>query len=532
MTARGNHAAARRALIACAAAAALAAGIVLPGTTSGAGGDPRPRVITTTGILADLARNVAGDDAVVTSLVPEGADPHSFEPTPRAARDIAHADLALSNYLMLEEQSLIRTIDANLAPGVDHLALAEEASTRGAEIIPLVENRSLESVWLGLRVIEDPDAPRDRLAQTRMSMTGARGPGALHGYVTGTFGQPQSVFDSSDGADAHDEILLPQDAHTHMSWAFTKPGVYSMQLSAQPMTTGSKGRDGRVASALRGDLRIAVGVDPRQVPELKDRRVIDAGHADITADFDAGRYALRVDSPDGAELLGLDEVVIHVPPKGLLPVPSDPAFRFIARPGSDVYQLPQAVLGRHVHGEIDPHLWQDVANAQAYVEVIRDHLIGLDPEHRAGYSQRAEAYLRELDGVDDYMKKAVDSIPEEHRDLVTTHDAYGYLAARYGMEIAGTVSPSPGQEPSIADRRRLSTTLRDLDVPAVFIEQGAGPASASLRDAAATAGTAVCPIWGDALSEHVTTYADLVRANADSLSRCLGGTPAGHHDRI
>ena len=346
MKTRGSHPAARRTLIACAAAAALVAGIVLPGTTSRAGSDSRPRVITTTGILADLARHVAGDDAVVTSLVPEGADPHSYEPSPRAARDIAHADLALSNYLMLEEQSIIRTIDANLAPGVEHLALAEEASTRGAEIIPLVENRSLESVWLGLRVIENPDAPRDRLAQTRMSMTAAHGPGDLHGYVTSTFGQPESIFDSSDGVDAHDEILLPQDAHTHMSWAFTEPGEYSMQLAAQPVSTGSQARNGQASAPLRGTLRIAVGVDPREIPDLKNRTVISAGHADITADFETGRYALRVDTPAGPELLGLDDVVIHVPPKGLLPVPSDPAYRFIARPGSDVYQLPQAVLGR------------------------------------------------------------------------------------------------------------------------------------------------------------------------------------------
>ncbi len=515
---------ARRTLIACAAAAALAAGIILPGTTAGPAGDPRPQVVTTTGILRDLASRVAGEDAKVTALVPDGADPHSFEPTPRAARDIAYADLALSNYLMLEEQSLIRTIDANLSPNAKHLALAEEASTRGAEIIPLVENRSLDAVWLGLRVIEDPAAPRDRLAQTEMRATRIDGPGAFHGYVTGTFGQPQSIFDSSDGIDKKDATLLPQDAHTHVSWAFTKAGVYHAEIEAQRVNS-----DG---PTLSGTLVVVAGQDPRDIPELQGRTVLDAGHADLTADFAEKRMAMRVDTLDGPQMLALDDIVVHVPPKGLLPVPSDPAFRFIARPGSDVYQLPQAVLGRHVHGEIDPHLWQDVTNAQAYVEVIRDNLIAIDPEHRAGYTQRAEAYLRELDEVDAYVKSAIDSIPEKNRHLVTTHDAYGYLAKRYGMDVAGTVSPAPGQEPSIADRRRLATTLRDLNVPAVFVEQTAGPASDSLTDAAALADVKVCPIWGDAFSEHVTTYADMMRANADTLARCLGGKPAGHHDRV
>lgn len=514
----------RRLLIGGIAAVLLAAGIILPGTTASSQSDGRPRVITTTGILADLAQHVAGEDAIVEPLLPPGADPHSYEPTPRAARDVARADLALSNYLMLEEQSLIRMIDANLAPGAEHLALAEEASTRGAELIPLVENRSLDSVWLGLRVIEDPSAAKDRTAQTRLRMTGVTGPGALHAYVTGTFGTPQSLFDSSDGVDDADETLLPQDAHTHVSWAFTEAGVQRMTLEA----TRAEGGGAR----LRGDVVIAVGSDPRTIPELAKRRVVDSGHADITADFATGRLALRVDSPKGPELLGLDEVVIHVPPRGLLPVPSDPAFRFIAKPGTDVYQLPQAVLGRHVHGEIDPHLWHDVTNAQAYVEVIRDHLIKIDPSHAAGYRSRADAYLRDLDDLDAYMADATASIPEKNRHLVTTHDAYGYLAARYGLDIAGTVSPSPGQEPSIADRRRLASTLRDLKVPAVFVEGTAGRTADSLRDAAELADVKVCPIWGDAYTRQVTDYDTLVRANADSLARCLGGKPAGNHDRL
>ncbi|MDK7743069.1 anchored repeat ABC transporter, substrate-binding protein [Helcobacillus massiliensis] len=556
----------RRTMLGAGAAGALTAAIALPGRSSGTVDAHGLSIITTTGILADLARRVVGADGRVTSLVPEGGDPHSYEPTPRAVRDVAHADLALSNYLMLEEQSLIRMIDANLAPGVRHLALAEEASQHGAEVIPLVESRSLDTVWLGLRVSGAPggDAtadgsaaggadgkrPADRLATTRLSLIGADGPGDLHGYITGTFGQPQSVFDSSDGAGARsDAIDLSLDAHTHMSWAFTEPGVYRARFAA--VFTG-----GSVGGAVRaeGELVIAAGTDPSTIPGREGARIIDAGHADLTADLTGQRLVLRVDAPTGSadratggdrgadgaapagsaahatEDLPLDSVVVHVPPKALLPIPSDPAFRFIGRPGTDVYQLPQAVLGRHVHGEIDPHLWQDVTNAQAYVEVIRDAAVGLDPEHAAAHRARAAEYLRELDEVDAYVQRSIDSIPQRRRHLVTTHDAYGYLAHRYGLDIAGTVSPSPGQEPSIADRRRLATTLRDLAVPAVFIEQGAGPASRSLRDAAEIAGVEVRPIWGDALTPGVRTYADMMRANADSLARGLGGTPLGTHD--
>lgn len=524
----------RRSVLLGAAACSLGA-IILPGRTARSSEDPRPRVVATTGILADLAKNVAGPDALVTSLIPEGGDPHSFEPLPRNVRDIAYADLALSNYLMLEEQALIRTIDANLPAGSTHLALAEEASTRGATIIPLVENRSLDTVWLGLRVA-GRERGAGRLTQVRLALAESDGPGALHGYVTGTFGEPQRVFDASDGVSARtDAIDLPMDAHTHMSWAFTKAGVYRARFRG----TWSGGALGAESSA-EGDVWICVGISPEEAAKkgahasLAKRQVISAGHADITVDVPSGALVMRIDDPEadgGTRDIALDDMVIHVPPKALLPVPADPAFRFIARGGTDVYQLPQAVLGKHVHGEIDPHLWQDVTNAQAYVEVIRDHLCGLDPDHAGGYRSRAATYLRELDDVDSYVQRSIDSIPKAGRELVTTHDAYGYLANRYGLRIAAVVSPSPGQEPSIADRRRLAATLRDLAPKAVFLEATAGPVSTSLVDAARMEKIPVQPIWGDSFTREVNTYAAMMRANADSLARGLGGKPLGDGDR-
>ena len=72
-------------------------------------------VVATTPILADLARNVAGEDAQVKSLIPSGKDPHTFEPTLRTVRDIANANLALSNGYLLEPQALIDTLHESLS---------------------------------------------------------------------------------------------------------------------------------------------------------------------------------------------------------------------------------------------------------------------------------------------------------------------------------------------------------------------------------------------------------------------------------
>ena len=87
--------------------AALAALLLLSGcsaTSTFDAGDHRLKVVASTGIIADLAKNVAGNRAEVLPLVPEGADPHSYEPTLRDVRNIAYADVAFTNHLLLEER--------------------------------------------------------------------------------------------------------------------------------------------------------------------------------------------------------------------------------------------------------------------------------------------------------------------------------------------------------------------------------------------------------------------------------------------
>jgi ABC-type Zn uptake system ZnuABC Zn-binding protein ZnuA len=127
---------------------ALLAGCAAPQASQ----DDRLQVVTTTPVLADLAAQVAGDRARVTSIVPAQGDPHSYEPSLRDVRDVVYADVAFSNYLLLEEHAIIRTLDANLRPEVPNVSLAESAVKYAAEIIPLVEDVNLDTIWLGLRV--------------------------------------------------------------------------------------------------------------------------------------------------------------------------------------------------------------------------------------------------------------------------------------------------------------------------------------------------------------------------------------------
>ncbi|MGY6501132.1 MAG: anchored repeat ABC transporter, substrate-binding protein [Acidimicrobiales bacterium] len=502
-------------LVACAAPPALSAG------------DDRVQVITTTGILRDIVSRVGGDRVVVASLVPDTADPHSHEPSLRAIRDVVYADVAFSNYLLLEQHSIVKALDANLPEGVPNIALAEASVRYAAELIPLVENVALDTIWLGMRVRGDgTDLGASRVSDVLVSAVALEGPGDLVAYLTESFGTPVFYIDSTDGFDASsgyrdDTAVLPPAAHTHMSWAFTEPGIYRLTVEARLAVAA----DERPIPMGRSTFTFAVGVDPHEVPDMSVEDVLRGGHADVTVDLDRRDVYLFADPHGGGdatqEVYDPATTVIEVPNRARQEVPGDPGFRFLGRPGTPVYQLPQAVLGRHVHGEIDPHLWHDVSNVMAYVELIRDTLIGVDPAGAVEYRANAAAYLTELEELDAYVRETIDEIPPGRRHLVTTHDAFAYLGAAYDVSISGFVTPHPSTEPSLADRRRLSETIRNLEIPAVFLEPNLIARSSTLQEVAREQGIEVCRIYGDTFDAEVTTYVEMMRFNADSLRSCL-----------
>jgi manganese/iron transport system substrate-binding protein len=168
----------------------------------------------------------------------------------------------------------------------------------------------------------------------------------------------------------------------------------------------------------------------------------------------------------------------------------------------------------------NPHLWLDVQNAIAYVEHIRDALVEIDPAAAETYRANADSYLTELQALDEEVAAAIDPIPSDRRKLVTFHDAFPYLALRYGLEVVSVVVASPGKEPSAKDVANLVDTITAEDVPAVFKEPQLN--ARILELAADDAGVEVCTLYSGALDKKVDTYVKLMRFNANELARCLG----------
>ena len=169
----------------------------------------------------------------------------------------------------------------------------------------------------------------------------------------------------------------------------------------------------------------------------------------------------------------------------------------------------------------NPHLWLDPALAAGYVERLRDALIDRDPDGREAYGINAALYLTGLRALDDDMAAAIESVPPQQRKLVTFHDAFPYLAERYGLEVVAVLVPSPGQEPSARDVVELTETLRSEAVPAAFKEP---QFSAQVLELAADeAGVDVFDLLSDAYVDGVDSYLELMRFNLRQLQEGLGG---------
>lgn len=464
------------------------------------------RIVASTPIIADLIQNIA-PNANISTLVPPGADPHTYEPSLAAIRDVAKADIAFSNQLLLEERSLLKTIDANLPESAKHIGLGNEAVKYGAHHIQLVEDASLNTVWLGFRV----DGTGGQNASVEISALEVDGPGQLAAFTTGTFGQPTAWITSADGIDPkHDRVELPTNAHTHMSWGFSQPGEYRLKLRAV-LKNGKEQRE-----LGENVVRFVVGVDPNG----KASHIINSGHVDITAHLSGGISLLADNHTGKKEKLNPRETVFAVPYSAVTKIPNQD-WHFLARPGQEIFILAQAVAGRHVHGEIDPHLWHDVKNTIAYVETIRDELAKLDPENVKKYRENTANYVDKLQRLDRWMRSVIASIPQKQRTLVTTHDSFGYLAKAYGLEVAGFVAPNPSLEPSVQQLANLSRTLQNIGGKAVFIEPNSRTHVNELFSLAHQAEVKICKIYSDTFTKEIDSYLKLMIENGKSLKSCL-----------
>ncbi|MBW7974572.1 zinc ABC transporter substrate-binding protein, partial [Bradyrhizobium sp. BR 10289] len=99
----------------------------------------------------------------------------------------------------------------------------------------------------------------------------------------------------------------------------------------------------------------------------------------------------------------------------------------------------------------DPHAWQSVPNAKIYVTDIANALAAADPDDAEVFRTQAKAYLEKLETLDREVREAVAKIPPDRRKVISTHDAFGYFAAEYGIQFIAPLGVSTETEPSARD---------------------------------------------------------------------------------
>ncbi len=119
-------------------------------------------------------------------------------------------------------------------------------------------------------------------------------------------------------------------------------------------------------------------------------------------------------------------------------------------------------------GHPNPHLWTAPNLALKYAELIRDELVNLDPKNADYYNENFAKLEIRIHDLDRRIAESVETIPPQHRKLLTYHDSFPFFGARYGMEIIGAVQPSNFTEPSAREMARLIDQVRDAQVPAIF----------------------------------------------------------------
>ncbi len=178
-------------------------------------------------------------------------------------------------------------------------------------------------------------------------------------------------------------------------------------------------------------------------------------------------------------------------------------------------------------GGADPHAWQNLANGQRYAETIRAALVAAAPTRAAEINERAAAYQQRLIALEQDTGSRIAALPESRRRVITSHDAFGYFAAAYGVRFIAPRGWTTGSEPSAEAVARIVRQARETKASALLVENISDPRLIEriAREAGLKVGGA---LYSDALSAPGTaadTYIHLFEHNVRTLVEAM--TPAG-----
>ena len=244
-------------------------------------------------------------------------------------------------------------------------------------------------------------------------------------------------------------------------------------------------------------------------------------------------HLYKLTRSDIAKLMGADLVLYN---GLLLEGKMTDALVRVASAGKPVYAVADALDEDDLleppefQGQYDPHVWMDAGLWAEAALGLRDRLAEHDPEGAATYAANAEAYLAELEELDGYVRRALASVPEESRVMVTAHDAFNYFGRAYGLDVRGIQGISTESQAGVREIEALVGLLVERGVPAVFAETSVSDRNLkALMEGAAARGHEVVlggKLFSDAMGAPGTyegTYVGMLDHNATTVALALGG---------
>lgn len=187
--------------------------------------------------------------------------------------------------------------------------------------------------------------------------------------------------------------------------------------------------------------------------------------------------------------------------------------------------------GQDGSAHVDPHVWMDVSLWRTTAGSVANALARLDPAHAEEFHQRADAWQQDIEGLEQYCRERIASIPASSRVLVTSHDAFHYFGRAYGIEVQGVQGISTESEAGLQRINELVDLLVERRVPAVFCESSVSEKSIrAVVEGARSRGHTIRlagPLFSDAMGEPGTwegTWCGMIDHNVSMVARELGGS--------
>ncbi|MEM7792570.1 MAG: zinc ABC transporter substrate-binding protein, partial [Verrucomicrobiota bacterium] len=213
----------------------------------------------------------------------------------------------------------------------------------------------------------------------------------------------------------------------------------------------------------------------------------------------------------------LDELIKTASNKDLVIVDTSKGVQLLGNPeelGGDALAKGAMNDGSKHGGDKNPHIWLDPLIAIKQARIISNALQKADPANASAYETKAKAYIAELEKLDADYETTLN--PLKNKKLVTFHEAFPYLADRYGLEYIGAISEFPERDPPPQKLAALVDKIKEHEIGVLFSEQGYAPGL--LKKIADQTGAKVSQL--DTLEVgkgHATAYLDLMRKNLEAL---------------